>query len=258
MLRTLVLCATCLGLVACGDDGAPPATDAGPPPLDGGGVDAGGGTDAGHLPDGCAPVTSCSLGCALATGADGCPLCDCERPSPECAVDDDCTLATHHGVCCPACADAYPRSTVEAEPCLRGNLRPAVDQSCTPDGCGAPCPDVLCAAVVAARCDAGRCVPIDACPEGQVGQLGACVPACEADADCVLVTEQTGCCDRCPVSVHVDLAASEPCLSEGGPRDPACGELPSQCAEIDCVPIGCDEQEPFCQTDGTCGARTPP
>ncbi|MCB9593008.1 MAG: hypothetical protein H6719_09775 [Sandaracinaceae bacterium] len=226
------------------------------PGTDGGGLDAAArdgatGSDAGP----CGPF-ECTLDCehGFTRDARGCEQCACNPPPVEACVDDtECVIARVATGCC-SCERGYPRSRVDAEPCLveRGEAPPS---GCLPDP--EVCAAVDCAAcepLVRAFCDVDTCSQASDCLAGDVEFRQRCVPACASHADCTLAADYGSCCGGCSATprAYFDL---DPCFRERA-SDTSCAPAPGACDGLGCASPASDcttfGGAAVCMADGSC------
>ncbi len=201
--------------------------------------------------------SDCTLTCELRR-VGGQPVCDCKRPDVECSNDADCVVGSNVGVCCGGCEDAYPRSIVEAEPCIVGRGEIGDTSMCQPACEEIACPAIACAALKGSQCQAGKCEPKYDCEPDEIDLGERCVPRCDDDGDCVIATFVGDCCGSCPDAYHREQVASDTCLiTPGQPAPNECAPPPAVCQNVGCPDIACVDPSsmiPTCNPGGFCEA----
>ena len=177
------------------------------------------------------------LGYAGSAGAvNGCSATLCEDPM----CPPNSRAVTFSGQCCPRCQviDASCAQVVCLSLNCPSGFAPRRDPGACCDTCitmpGANYPN--CGGV----CDP---LPTTSCPLGHHKTYpdwsccGACEPDpnyCEADSDCIIATEDTGCCS-CPISISKRLYADDPCYSSlDAPRPVPAYCLPQNVCTVSC------------------------
>lgn len=202
-------------------------------------------TGGGAAGEGTSP--SCPFSCSRAVSSSGEELCECAHADDECERDSDCGLAYDQHVCCDRCAEAWPLSLIEAEPCLTEDFSP--EPQCETASCAdIPCLADPCAEPVGVACENGICVLQGECPDGWFFVDGRCeaispdadyVRDCEAgdficnNWDCEGWLEIGECYKPCTPDADELIGAVDSECDE--PERPFCGQVPQSLGgDFDC------------------------